>query len=152
MSVTPTDTVTWDSKAFDEIVSGELTALRLSGLCPAAFAACDHGDAIAAGLVDRLAAEIVGMSVTVLGQLQLGLSPEPEVMLDGSVLAAGHRRLLDGVERHLIAAVPTARPRPMICVDPPLLGAALAALDLHPCPDPTAEARLRAGSRPSRGE
>lgn len=150
MSVTPTDTVTWDSKAFDEIVSDELPALRLSELCPAAFAACDHGDAIAAGLVDRLAAEIVGMSVTVLGQLQLGLSPEPEVVLDGSVLADGHRRLLDGVERHLIAAVPTARP--VICVDPPLLGAALAALDLHLCPDPTAEARLRAGSRPSRGE
>jgi len=130
--------------------SGELPALRLSELCPAVFAACDEGDTIAAGLVDRLAAEIARMAVTVLGRLRLGLSPEPEVVLGGSVLAAGHRGLLDGVERRLIAAVPSARP--VVCVDPPLLGAALAALDLLPCPDPSAEARLRAGFRPSRGD
>jgi N-acetylglucosamine kinase-like BadF-type ATPase len=129
--------------------SGELPALRLSELCPAVFVACDDGDAIAAGLVDRLAAEVAQVAVTVLGRLGLDRMPEPEVVLGGSVLAAGHRRLLDGVERRLLAAVPAARP--VVCVDPPLLGAALAALDLHPCPDPAAEARLRAGFRGSGG-
>jgi N-acetylglucosamine kinase-like BadF-type ATPase len=130
--------------------SGELPALRLSELCPAVFAVSDDGDAIAAGLVDRLAAEIARMAVTVLGRLQLGLSPEPEVVLGGSVLAAGHRRLLDGVERRLTAAVPDARP--VVSAEPPLLGAALAALDLHPRPDPAAEARLRAEFRGSGGQ
>jgi N-acetylglucosamine kinase-like BadF-type ATPase len=129
--------------------SGELPALRLSELCPAVFAACDEDDAVAAGLVDRLAAEIAGMAVTVVGRLRLDLWPKPEVVLGGSVLAAGHRRLLDGVERRLTAVVPDARP--VVCVEPPLLGAALAALDLHPLPDPAAEARLRAGFRVSGG-
>ena len=142
--------------------SGELPALRLSELCPAVFAACGDGggegdgvagagaDAVAAGLVDRLAGEVAGMAITIVRRLGLDLAPEPEVVLGGSVLAAGHRRLLDGVERRLVAAVPTARP--VVCVEPPLLGAALAALDLHAGPDPAAEARLRAGFRVSSGQ
>jgi len=129
--------------------SGDLPALRLSELCPAVFAACDDSDEIAARLVDRLADEIARMAVTVLCRLQLAHSREPEVVLGGSVLAAGHRRLLDGVERRLTAAVPDVRP--VVSAEPPLLGAALAALDLHPRSDPAAEARLRAGFRGSGG-
>lgn len=123
--------------------SGDLPALRLSELCPAVFAARDDGDGIAAELVERLAAEIARMALTVLCRLQLVTAPEPEVVLGGSVLAAGHRALLDDVEQRLRAAVPDVRP--VVCTQPPLLGAALAALDLHPRTDPGAEARLRAG-------
>lgn len=129
--------------------SGDLPALRLSELCPAVFAARDDGDEIARELVERLAAEIARMALTVLCRLQLAVSPDPEVVLGGSVLAAGHRALLDDVEHRLTAAVPGVRP--VVCTDPPLLGAALAALDLHAEPGPGAEARLRAGFRGSGG-
>ncbi|WP_436851037.1 N-acetylglucosamine kinase [Streptomyces hokutonensis] len=123
--------------------SGDLPALRLSELCPAVFAARDDGDQIATELVERLAAEIARMALTVLCRLQLTHLPDPEVVLGGSVLAAGHRALLDDIERRLTEAVPGVRP--VVCTQPPLLGAALAALDLHPRADPGAEARLRAG-------
>ncbi|MGX9885201.1 N-acetylglucosamine kinase [Streptomyces sp. NPDC002276] len=122
--------------------SGDLPALRLSELCPAVFAARDDGDGIATELVERLAAEIARMALTVLCRLQLATTPDPEVVLGGSVLAAGHRALLDDIERGLTEAVPGVRP--VVCTQPPLLGAALAALDLHPRADPGAEARLRA--------
>jgi hypothetical protein len=89
------------------------------------------------------------MALTVLCRLQLAVSPDPEVVLGGSVLAAGHRALLDDVEHRLTAAVPGVRP--VVCTDPPLLGAALAVLDLHAEPDPGAEERLRAGFRGSGG-
>lgn len=89
------------------------------------------------------------MAVTVLRRLQLAVAPNPEVVLGGSVLAAGHKALLDDVERRLSDAVPGVRP--VVCTDPPLLGAALAALDSHPRPAPGAEARLRAGFRGSGG-
>ncbi|MGW3107008.1 N-acetylglucosamine kinase [Streptomyces sp. NPDC001100] len=125
--------------------SGDLAALRLSELCPAVFAARDDGDGIATELVERLAAEIARMALTVLCRLQLATAPEPEVVLGGSVLAAGHRALLDDVEQRLRAAVPDVRP--VVCTQQPLLGAALAALDLHPRAAPGAEARLRAGFR-----
>jgi len=123
--------------------SGDLPALRLSELCPAVFAARDDGDGIATELVERLAAEIARMALTVLCRLQLTHLPDPEVVLGGSVLAAGHRALLDDIERRLTEAVPGVRP--VVCTQPPLLGAALAALDLRPRADPGAEARLRAG-------
>jgi hypothetical protein len=61
------------------------------------------------------------------------------------VLAAGHKDLLDDVERRLTEAVPGVRA--VVCADPPFLGAALAALDLHPQADSEAEDRLRAGFR-----
>ncbi|WP_262057454.1 N-acetylglucosamine kinase [Streptomyces sp. STR69] len=127
--------------------SGDLPALRLSELCPAVFAARDDGDEIATELVERLAAEIARMALTVLCRLQLATAPDPEVVLGGSVLAAGHRSFLDDIERRLTEAVPGVRP--VVCTQPPLLGAALAALDLHPRAAPGAEARLRAGFRGS---
>ncbi len=125
--------------------NGDLPALRLSELCPAVFAARDEGDEIAAELVERLASEIARMALTVLCRLQLATAPDPEVVLGGSVLAAGHKALLDDVELRLRTAVPNVRP--VVCAEPPLLGAALAALDLHPDPAADAEARLRAGFR-----
>ncbi|MBK3570476.1 hypothetical protein JHN47_43080 [Streptomyces sp. MBT62] len=122
--------------------SGDLPALRLSELCPAVFAARDDGDGIATELVERLAAETARMALTVLCRLQLAHLPDPEVVLGGSVLAAGHRALLDDIERRLTEDVTGVRT--VVCTQPPLLGAALAALDLHPRADPGAEARLRA--------
>jgi N-acetylglucosamine kinase-like BadF-type ATPase len=135
---------------------GELAELRLSELCPAVFAVCDQGDPTAAALVDRLADEVSGMALSVLRRLGL-VQQEVEVVLGGSILAARHERLLTGVTRRLAAAAPAARP--LVSTAPPLLGAALAALDLRSraargagadrggdhSGDGAAEARLRAG-------
>ena len=140
---------------------GHLAELRLSELCPAVFVCCDQGDPTAAALVDRLADEVSGMALSVLRRLDLGShnadrhdtdrpdagQQEVEVVLGGSILAARHPRLLDRVTGRLADAAPAARP--VVSTAPPLLGAALAALDLRPGTDGTraAEARLRAGIR-----
>ena len=120
--------------------SGELPGLRLSELCPAVFAACERDDPTARSLVERLADEVAAMALTVLRRLGLddhrpgapGVPGDPEVVLGGSVLAARHPSLLGRVERRLAAGAPRARP--VVSTAPPLLGAALAALELHPQP------------------
>ncbi|MFC1406440.1 MULTISPECIES: N-acetylglucosamine kinase [Streptacidiphilus] len=129
--------------------SGALPEIRLSELCPAVFAACDQDDPTARALVERLADEIAGMAVTVLRRLGLDRGPDhhpdPEVVLGGSVLAARHRLLLGRIERRLAAAVPGARP--LVSTAAPLLGSALAALDLVAGPERAraeATGRLRA--------
>jgi N-acetylglucosamine kinase-like BadF-type ATPase len=117
--------------------SGEIAPLRLSELCPAVFAACDQHDRTARALVERLADEVAAMALTVLRRLDLGgATPngqeDTEVVLGGSVLAARHRHLLTRIARQLAAEAPWARL--VVSTAPPLLGAALAALELRPRP------------------
>ena len=138
--------------------SGVLPELRLSELCPAVFTACDQDDPTARALVKRLADEVAGMAVTVLRRLGLdgagaGRAADPEVILGGSVLASRHPLLLARIEQQLAEAAPPARA--LVSTAPPLLGAALAALDLLARPADvraTAADRLRAafGSAGSR--
>ncbi|MHA6763848.1 N-acetylglucosamine kinase [Streptacidiphilus sp. PAMC 29251] len=127
--------------------SGELPELRLSELCPAVFAACDQDDRIARGLVRRLADEIAGMALTVLRRLDLDGtdSGEVEVVLGGSVLASRHPLLLGRIEQLLAAGAPGVRP--VVSTAPPLLGAALAALELGPERPASDAARAAAAAR-----
>ena len=115
--------------------SGAIPPLRLSELSPAVFAACDLDDPTARSLVERLADEITGMALAALRRLDLDGDPadsreDPEVVLGGSVLAARHPLLLTRIEQRLAGSAPHARP--VVSTAPPLLGAALAALDLLP--------------------
>ena len=135
--------------------SGVLPELRLSELCPAVFTACDQDDPTARALVERLADEVAGMAVTVLRRLGLdgdgaGRAADPEVILGGSVLASRHPLLLARIEQQLAEAAPPARA--LVSTAPPLLGAALAALDLLARPADvraTAADRLRAAFGPA---
>ncbi|MFJ4692155.1 N-acetylglucosamine kinase [Streptomyces sp. NPDC088766] len=115
-------------------------ASRRHELTPVLFATASGGDAVARAVVDRLAAEVVGMAAVALARLDL-LAEETPVLLGGGVLTAGHRRLDDGIGELLAARAPKAVPR--VVRQRPVLGAALLGLDRLEA-GPAAQARLRA--------
>jgi N-acetylglucosamine kinase-like BadF-type ATPase len=83
-------------------------------------------DPVAAGIVDRLAAEVVALASAAL--VRLDLTNEPvEVLLGGGLLQAGDGRLLDAIEHGLHTIGPSLIVRPTDA--PPIVGAALLALD-----------------------
>jgi N-acetylglucosamine kinase-like BadF-type ATPase len=103
----------------------QLSASRVIELAPLVLASAT-GDAVAAGIVDRLAAEVVALATAALAQLELTSEPA-EVLLGGGLLQAGDGRLLDAIERGLHAIGPSLTIRPTDA--PPIVGAALLALD-----------------------
>ncbi|MGW0188722.1 N-acetylglucosamine kinase [Streptomyces sp. NPDC003362] len=105
---------------------GRVPAARRHELAPVLFGTAASGDPVARSLVDRLADEIVTMAVVALGRLDL-LTEETPVVLGGSVLAARHPQLEEGVRELLSARAPKAVPH--VVTARPVLGAALLGLD-----------------------
>lgn len=104
---------------------GSVPGRRLGELAPLVFEAAAT-DAVAAGIVDRLAEEIVSFVRAAVNRLEL-TNEEVEVVLGGSVLQSGNQRLLDGIEAGLAELGPSlsitvARSRPIV-------GAVLLGLD-----------------------
>jgi N-acetylglucosamine kinase-like BadF-type ATPase len=121
---------------------------RLAELAPAVVAAAAAGDAVAQRLVERLANEVVLMAARALADLGLD-DRAATVLLGGGMLRGGTGILYDEVVTGLRRLAPRARP--VAVTAPPVLGAALDALDAAGAP-PSAAARLRAaltGVRPS---
>jgi N-acetylglucosamine kinase-like BadF-type ATPase len=85
-----------------------------------------NDDAVAAAIVERLAHEIVTLARVALERLGL-LGEHVEVVLGGGVLAAGNPVLLDAVESGLRGL--SAELEPRLATAPPIVGAALLALD-----------------------
>ncbi|MBG0855207.1 ATPase [Streptomyces spinoverrucosus] len=104
----------------------QVSARRRHELTPVLFATAADGDPVARALVDRQAEEVVSMATVALTRLDL-LEEETPVLLGGSVLAARHPQLDDGVRELLAARAPKAVPR--VVTAPPVLGAALLGLD-----------------------
>ncbi|MFF2137034.1 N-acetylglucosamine kinase [Streptomyces sp. NPDC058193] len=119
---------------------GLIPAGRRHELTPVLFATSAAGDAVASALVDRLAGEVVSMATVALGRLGL-LAEEVPVVLGGSVLAARHARLDEGIARLLAERAPKAVVQ--VVAEPPVLGAALLGLD-HTGAPAGAHRRLRA--------
>ncbi|MFJ9058931.1 N-acetylglucosamine kinase [Streptomyces sp. NPDC102409] len=119
---------------------GLIPAGRRHELTPVLFATSAAGDAVASALVDRLAGEVVSMATVALGRLGL-LAEEVPVVLGGSVLAARHSRLDEGIARLLSERAPKAVVQ--VVAEPPVLGAALLGLD-HTGAPAGAHRRLRA--------
>ncbi|MFI6081352.1 N-acetylglucosamine kinase [Streptomyces sp. NPDC051217] len=119
---------------------GHIPYGRRHELAPVLFATSAAGDAVARSLVDRLAAEVVALAGVALERLEL-LDEEVPVLLGGSVLAAGHPQLDDGIRELLAARAPKAVVG--VVTAPPVLGAGLLGLD-HTGATPAAHARLRA--------
>jgi N-acetylglucosamine kinase-like BadF-type ATPase len=100
-----------------EIHGGRISSRRLGELAPLVFEAAET-DAVAAGIVDQQAAEVVAFvraAVHRLGDVDQAI----EVVLGGGVLQAGNVRLLEGVERGLREIGPplvihVARSRPIV--------------------------------------
>ncbi len=105
---------------------GHLDRARLSELTPVLFAVAAAGDPVAAELVQRQVTEIVSMATIIARRLDLLDSPFT-VVLGGGVLRARHPQLITPVTDGILAAAPKAT---VTIVDaPPVLGAALSALD-----------------------
>jgi N-acetylglucosamine kinase-like BadF-type ATPase len=118
---------------------GAVKESRLVELAPLVLAASAAGDAEAGRLVDRLADEVVAFvraAVSRLGLAGSGL----DVVLGGGLLRAGHRPLDDRVRAGVLAMAPAARV--VVAPHPPIVGAALLALDAVGAP-PAAADRLR---------
>jgi N-acetylglucosamine kinase-like BadF-type ATPase len=107
---------------------------RLGELAPAIVEAAADGDAVARGLVERLAGEIALLVARAFRDLGLDAA---DVVLGGGMLRRGQGLLHDEV----VARLPTAA-RPIVLRHPPVLGAALAALDAAGA-SAAAKARLR---------
>jgi N-acetylglucosamine kinase-like BadF-type ATPase len=118
---------------------GRIEMPRVHELAPVVFAQA-AGDAVAAGIVDRLAGEIVAFARAALTRLGMAASPV-EVLLGGGVMRAADRPLLDAVAAGLAAVGPSIVAR--VVAEPPIVGAALLGLDELGAP-PGAHARARA--------
>jgi N-acetylglucosamine kinase-like BadF-type ATPase len=115
---------------------GGLDRSRLGALVPLVFALARDGDGVAAAIVDRQADEVAGMAASCV--LRLELSGAVPVVLGGGVLRSGDERLLAGITRRLAELAPAAR---TVLVDaPPVLGAALLALEHAGAPPEAIEA------------
>lgn len=108
----------------EQLHFGERDYEELNTLAPEVFALGNH-DEIAAGLVERQAAEIVAMAVSCLRRLDLLGVPVP-VVLGGGILAAGYGQLMTGVIAGLSAQAPSAHP--VVVRSLPVVGAALLTL------------------------
>jgi N-acetylglucosamine kinase-like BadF-type ATPase len=118
---------------------GDITVSRRLEATPLLFQVAATGDAIARGIVQHQAEEIVAMAVVAMRRLDL-LDEPTDVVLGGGVLTAGHPLLMETVVRLLAAAAPKAVAR---VVDvPPVVGAALLGLD-HTNAAPAAHLTLR---------
>ena len=120
----------------EAIHRGRIPARRLLELPRVVFAEAEH-DATAAGIVERLASEIVAMARVALERLDLFEEPA-EVLLGGGLLQSGDGRLSAAVEAELRRAAPNVSVA--AASSPPIVGAALLALDAIGAP---AEAQQR---------
>jgi N-acetylglucosamine kinase-like BadF-type ATPase len=116
---------------------------RLGELAPAVVAAAASGDAVARRLVVRLAEEVVLLALRALRDLELAERPA-HVVLGGGMLRDGSGFLYEEVVSRLHERAPAARVA--VATDPPVIGAAVAALDAVGASD-AARQRLRAAVR-----
>jgi N-acetylglucosamine kinase-like BadF-type ATPase len=112
---------------------------RVIELAPVVFAEAE-GDAVAAGIIDRLASEVVALARVALTRLELTQEPA-EVLLGGGLLQSGDGRIRDAIDAALGEVGPAITVR--TAASPPIVGAALFALD-EVGADHAAQARLRA--------
>ena len=108
------------------VYEGSMSDRRLEELAPLVFEVAGEGDAVARGIVDRLADELAVMAVAIARRLRVARR-EVDVVLTGGVFRSTdepfYRRLEAGVHR----SVPDAR---LVRLrDRPVMGAALLGLD-----------------------
>jgi N-acetylglucosamine kinase-like BadF-type ATPase len=109
----------------EEIHAGRIGQRRMTELAPVVFAEAAD-DAVAAGIVHRLAAEIVALAGAAIVRLELQ-DEEVEVLLGGGLVRAGDQRLLAAIVDGLAEVGDAITVRPTDA--PPVVGSALAGLD-----------------------
>ena len=123
------------------LYGGRLAEHRLMELAPVVLEAARGGDAVALGLVDALADEVAGFAVAAIRRAGIARRAVPVVL--GGGVARGAGALLAGRVAMRVRAV---APRAVVTIlrDPPVVGAALLALDRASPGDQHAAARGRA--------
>jgi len=105
---------------------GRLPQDRLVELAPLVFEVALGGDAVARGIVDRQADEIVAMATTAIKRLRMQRLEVP-VVLGGGIFRTDDRSFFDRIDRGIHAVAPDARCT--VLTDPPVVGAAWLGLD-----------------------
>jgi N-acetylglucosamine kinase-like BadF-type ATPase len=113
----------------EAVYAGRLDGGRLSELAPAVFVAASQGDAVARGLIDELADEVVATANAAIRRLHV-TTRDVDVILGGGVFRSNDKALLQRIRAGIAAVAPKAVIRKLTA--PPVLGAALIGLDeLH---------------------
>ncbi|MFC9561447.1 N-acetylglucosamine kinase [Agromyces sp. NPDC056965] len=110
----------------EDLHFGRRDSSELTALTPTVFEAARAGDAVAVGLVDRQAEEIVAFARACVTRLGLADRAIP-IVLGGGIVRSGDERLLGGIASGLARVAPAARLE--ILDAAPIVGAALLALD-----------------------
>jgi N-acetylglucosamine kinase-like BadF-type ATPase len=133
----------------------QMPTARLGELARVVFAVCDQ-DSVTAGIVRRLADEVIAFAGACVSRLELS-GADPEVVLGGSLLRAVSPSVVETIARGVHEVAPNARV--LVAPSEPIVGAALLGLDALAA-DASARARARAeldaagetlGRRPSDG-
>jgi N-acetylglucosamine kinase-like BadF-type ATPase len=111
---------------------------RLGELARIVLAASDH-DAVASGIIDRLADEVVAYASAALRRLEL-TGADPDVVLGGSLIRAVSSAMLQTIAVRIQELAPDARV--LITPSDPIVGAALRGLD-ELVPDGSSSSRAR---------
>jgi N-acetylglucosamine kinase-like BadF-type ATPase len=117
----------------------ELPMARVGELAPVVLAVCDE-DPVAAGIVRRLAEEVIAFATAAVGRLELSRA-DPDVVLGGSLLKAVPPSVIETIAREVERMAPDARI--LVAPSEPIVGAALLALDAVGA-DGSATSRARA--------
>jgi N-acetylglucosamine kinase-like BadF-type ATPase len=120
------------------IHAGRLSARRVVELPPVVFAAAGAGDHVAREIVDRLADEVIALVLATVRRLRV-VREDTDVVLGGGLFRSGDEAFLTRIGEGIAAVAPRARVAPLTA--PPVVGAALMALDL--LATPAAARRLR---------
>jgi N-acetylglucosamine kinase-like BadF-type ATPase len=105
--------------------SGEIPRERVLGFAPVVCAAAGDGDPVATGIVHRLADEVVEFAGALLRRMEL-TTADPDVVLGGGMLQAGHAVLLERIYAGVAAVAPDAQVRVLDVA--PVVGAVTSAL------------------------
>jgi len=115
--------------------------MRLSELAPVVFRAASEGDAVAGGIVERQADEVVTMATTAIRRLRMQ-QLDVHVTLGGGVFRNRFAPFLERIRDGIATVAPRAHVA--VLTDPPVVGAALLGLDRLGA-SRQAERRVRAG-------
>jgi N-acetylglucosamine kinase-like BadF-type ATPase len=106
--------------------TGRIAETRIGEVAPVVFAAAGAGDAVARGIVDRLADELVVMAGAMIRRLHL-TRLDPEVVLAGGVFRTSDGGFVERISAGVEAIAPNAQVVRLTA--PPVAGAALLGLD-----------------------
>jgi len=117
----------------------QIPAARLGELAPVVLAASDE-DPVAAGIVRRLADEVIAFAAAAICRLEL-VGADPDVVLGGRLLRSVPPSVVDAIARGIQEVAPNARV--LVAPSEPIVGAVLLGLDAVAA-DANASSRARA--------